>query len=60
MKKQQSFLEQCESIKLEVVENLIKKTERKHEWKRLGELVKYREELKGCKNEQTAAAGVAI
>jgi len=60
MKKQQSFFEQCETIKLEVVENLIKKMERQHQWLRLAELVKYREELKGCKNEQTAAAGVAI
>ena len=53
-----SFFEQCERIKLEVVENLIKKMQRRHEWLRLAELVKYREELKGYKNEQTAAAGV--
>ena len=57
MLKQQSFFEICETIKLEVVENLIKKTERKHEWKRLAELVKYREELKGSKNDQIAVSG---
>ena len=48
MKKSESFFEICETIKSEVVENLIKKTERKHEWRRLAELVKYREELRSC------------
>ena len=57
MLKQQSFFEICETIKLEVVENLIKKTERKHEWKRLAELVKYREELKGSKNDHVTVSG---
>ncbi|MDP3026157.1 MAG: hypothetical protein Q8N63_00490 [Nanoarchaeota archaeon] len=57
MKKQQSFFEQCETIKSEVVENLIKKMERQHQWRRLAELVKYREELKGCKNGQENIMG---
>jgi len=59
MRKQQSFLEMCETIKLEVTDRLIKKMERAHQWRRLAELVKYKEELKGNKNEQTAVAGSA-
>lgn len=55
--KNQSFFEICETIKIEVVEGLIKKMERQHQWKRLAELVKYREELKGNKNSHNAVAG---
>ncbi len=55
MLKQKSFFQICETIKLEVVEGLIKKMERQHQWRRLAELVKYREELKGSKNDSVAA-----
>jgi len=57
MRKQQSFFEIYETMKLEVVENLIKKMERQHQWRRLAELVKYREELKSSKNDQVAVSG---
>ncbi len=59
MKKSESFFEICETIKSEVVENLIKKMQRKHQWLRLAELVKYKEELRSCKNDQKAVAGSA-
>jgi hypothetical protein len=57
MKKQQSFFELCDAMELEVVETLIKKMGRRHQWRRLAELVKYKEELKGIKNDQNAATG---
>ena len=53
MRKSESFFEICETIKFEVVENLIKKMEKQHQWKRLAELVKYKEELRSCQNPPT-------
>jgi len=47
-------------MKQEATEELIKLMERKHQWKKLAELVKFREELK-CNNANVAAAaGEAI
>jgi len=58
--KQLSFFELKNKMKQEATEELIKLMERKHQWKKLAELVKFREELK-CNNANVAAAaGEAI
>jgi NAD-specific glutamate dehydrogenase len=58
--KQESFFEIKNRMKLEATDELIKTMERKHQWKRLAELVKFREELKCSKKDVAAAAGEAI
>lgn len=58
--KQLSFFELKSKMKLEATNELIIEMERKHFWKKLAELVKYREELKCSKNDITAVAGVAV
>ena len=60
MAKSQSFFELKNKMKLEATEELIKLMERKHLWKKLAELVKYREELKGSKQGIASAAGGTI
>jgi hypothetical protein len=55
--KQQSFFEIKNKMKREATDELIKEMERKHQWKKLAELVKYREEIKCSKQGVTAAAG---
>jgi len=47
-------------MKREATEELIKEMERKHQWKKLAELVKYREEIKCSKKDIVTAAGVTI
>ena len=58
--KQLSFFELKSKMKLEATDELIKLMERKHQYKKLAELVKFREELKCNRNGQTAAAGAVI
>jgi hypothetical protein len=58
--KPMSFFELKNRMKLEATEELIKLMEKKHCWKKLAELIKFREELRGSKNDQAAAAGEAI
>ena len=55
--KQLSFFELKNKMKREATEELIKEMERRHQWKKLAELVKYREELKSSKQGVTVAAG---
>ena len=47
-------------MKIEATEELIKLMEKKHQWKKLAELVKYREEIKCSNKDVAAAAGEAI
>lgn len=58
--KQLSFFELKNRMKLEATEELIKEMEKKHQWKKLAELVKYREELKYSKVDVAAAVGEAV
>ena len=58
--KTKSFFELKADMKLEATEELIKEMERRHQWKKLAELVKYKEELKSSKQGIMAAAGDAI
>jgi NAD-specific glutamate dehydrogenase len=55
--KQESFFQIKNRLKLEATDELIKEMERRHQWKKLAELVKYREELKCSKQGVAAAAG---
>ena len=57
MAKIQSFFELKSKMKREATEELIKEMERRHQWKKLAELVKFREELKCSKQGVTVAAG---
>ncbi|MDP3027767.1 MAG: hypothetical protein Q8N63_08745 [Nanoarchaeota archaeon] len=58
--KQESFFQIKNRMKLEATEELIKLMEKKHCWKKLAELVKFREELKCSKADVAAATGEAI
>ena len=60
MAKSQSFFELKSKMKMEATDELIKEMERKHQWKKLAELVKYKEELRSCKNDIKAVAGAVI
>lgn len=60
MVKNLSFFELKSKMKLEATDELIKLMERKHQYKKLAELVKFREELKCSNKDITAAAGAVI
>ncbi|MDP2926134.1 MAG: hypothetical protein Q8N99_07190 [Nanoarchaeota archaeon] len=55
-----SFFELKADMKMEATDELIKLMEKKHCWKKLAELIKFREELKCSNKDITAAAGAVI
>jgi len=52
-----SFFELKNEMKIEATEELMKLMEKKHQWRKLAELVKYKEELRSCKNDLKSVAG---
>lgn len=58
--KTKSFFALKADMKLEATDELIKLMEKKHCWKKLAELIKFREELKCSNKDITAAAGEAV